>query len=338
MAFAKTILTAIVACAQILSLSADNLAGSNFDASINDPTKDLWLVAYYDPECIHSKKLIPEFDFVANKLEGSSGMGMGMGFGKIDCTREKEELCSDIMYYPTLKWFRDGEFHIYEGPRDRDSLLTFASHMTSQPVTILDSSDRVFENEIMGNDVAFLLYPKTSACKSIFEKVARKFQYDAMFAELQQSELNDEWVEGLDKETSIATDVLIQTQRGTIDDDVTIFEGDCEFDSLVKFVENSLRSEIPDQPEPVDPEAEKTNEFVKQLPKMVKDNLKFFEDHPWLGMSLIVMGLFDVIYIWSLSLPPERMLARFLEKHVGKRIERIFGPGKSEDEPKEKNE
>jgi hypothetical protein len=131
---------------------------------------------------------------------------------------------------------------------------------------------------------------------------------------------------------------LIQTKMGTKDDDVTIFEGDCDFDSLVKFVEHSLLYEIPDQPEPVDPEAEKTNEFVKQLPKMVKDNLKFFEDHPWLGMSLIVMGLFDVIYIWSLSLPPERMLARFLEKHVGKRIERIFGSDKSEDEPKEKNE
>ena len=38
------------------------------------------------------------------------------------------------------------------------------------------------------------------------------------------------------------------------DDDVTIiFEGDCEFDSLVKFVGHSfLSSEIPDQPEPVD--------------------------------------------------------------------------------------
>ncbi len=47
-----------------------------------------------------------------------------MAIGKIDCTVEKE-LCKahGVRGYPTLKYYRDGEYHDYPSGRDADSIM-----------------------------------------------------------------------------------------------------------------------------------------------------------------------------------------------------------------------
>jgi protein disulfide-isomerase A1 len=48
-----------------------------------------------------------------------------MAIGKVDCTTEKQ-LCKqrfDVRGYPTLKYYRDGEFHDYPAGRDADSIM-----------------------------------------------------------------------------------------------------------------------------------------------------------------------------------------------------------------------
>ena len=47
-----------------------------------------------------------------------------MAIGKVDCTTEKK-LCKrfDVRGYPTLKYYRDTEFHDYSSGRDADSIM-----------------------------------------------------------------------------------------------------------------------------------------------------------------------------------------------------------------------
>ena len=47
-----------------------------------------------------------------------------MSIGKIDCTSQKK-LCKrfNVKGYPTLKYYRDGDFYDYPMGRDKDSIM-----------------------------------------------------------------------------------------------------------------------------------------------------------------------------------------------------------------------
>ena len=56
---------------------------------------------------------------------------------------------------------------------------------------------------------------------------------------------------------------------------------------------------------------------------------------------MFIMGLFDIIFMISMSLPPEKKLARFMEKHVGSQIDKLCSMMTESDEAenaKEKKE
>jgi protein disulfide-isomerase-like protein len=94
------------------------LTATNFDEHIKDPANGLWLLKFYAPWCGHCKKLEPVLNKVAPHLAGK------MAIGKVDCTTEKK-LCKrfDVRGYPTLKYYRDTEFHDYPSGRDADSIM-----------------------------------------------------------------------------------------------------------------------------------------------------------------------------------------------------------------------
>ena len=95
-----------------------SLTTTTFDDHINDPANGLWLLKFYAPWCGHCKKLEPVLDQVAPFLAGK------MAIGKVDCTVEKK-LCKrfGVKGYPTLKYYRDTEFHDYPSGRDKDSIM-----------------------------------------------------------------------------------------------------------------------------------------------------------------------------------------------------------------------
>jgi len=94
----------------------------NFDAMVSFGTT---FVKFYVPWCRHCQELAPVWDQLANKCaDGTSGPRIA----KVDCT-EEAELCQSlgITAYPTLILFSRGrQKQEYKGPRDLDSLYSFA--------------------------------------------------------------------------------------------------------------------------------------------------------------------------------------------------------------------
>lgn len=135
------------------------LKGSNFDEHLEDPANGLWLVKFYAPWCGHCKTLAPVLDAVAPFLAGK------MALGKVDCTSEKP-LCNrfNVKGYPTLKYYRDGDFNDYPLGRDKDSIITFGEKMSERAVNIVSSNDEAKEKLLEKIPVAFIVYdPKASA-------------------------------------------------------------------------------------------------------------------------------------------------------------------------------
>lgn len=62
--------------------------------------------------------MAPVLDAVAPYLAGK------LAIGKVDCTSEKS-LCKrfDVKGYPTIKYYRDGDFQEYPLGRDKDSIM-----------------------------------------------------------------------------------------------------------------------------------------------------------------------------------------------------------------------
>lgn len=432
MNFVVAIATQVFFLGGILGSPVNELTSVDIDASINHPSKDLWLITYYDPECTYSKALMPVIDDIGNLF------GNHMALGKVDC-RKEAELCSEIKVYPSLKWYRDGEFHDYEGAKDRDGILSFAVHMTSQPVKSLVSHEDIFHGEGLAHDVAFVMSRSfSSTCRNFFESVARKFQYQALFIELEMNEVNKAWIGEVTKQKS--NDILIRKERYLASDNVIVFGGDCSMEALTRFVQEHSRGVVPELTPKnvnslggphkylalgvVDPAREESKAFLSELrawvsaiapsssiknhysfawanalewstvlakynvkfggepefvvidiqnelywnvekegtisesmetmetflrkimskevvPKLVsteeddesedfipgmwKNQAKFFEDHPRIGLFMIFMWFFDVIFFVSMTLPPENKFARFMEKNVGSRMDRILG-------------
>mmetsp|Transcript_35325 Transcript_35325/g.63639 ORF Transcript_35325/g.63639 Transcript_35325/m.63639 type:complete len:466 (+) Transcript_35325:259-1656(+) len=135
------------------------LKEKNFDDHLNDPANGLWLLKFYAPWCGHCKKLEPVLDAVAPFLAGK------MSIGKVDCTSEKK-LCKrfDVKGYPTIKYFRDGDYQDYPLMRDKDSIITFGEKMSERAVKIVSTNEEAKEELLKKTPVAFIVYdPNASA-------------------------------------------------------------------------------------------------------------------------------------------------------------------------------
>ena len=224
---------------RVCALSPIELSSSIIDESINDPSKDLWLIVYYDPNCGYSQEFLPIFEEIASGLHHLS-------FGKVNCTNEKET-CSDIKGYPELKWYRNGRFYEYHGERDHDSILFFISQMTSAPVKKVSNNEDVFQEDAIF-DVAFIMYPASTGASTLpashFEIVAKRFQSLAFSFLLAPSEANDAWVNNFTRHNSKQNDILIRLERDL--SRASVYRGDWSVNSLDQFFQNNVSPIVPE--------------------------------------------------------------------------------------------
>ena len=122
-----------------------------------------------------------------------------MAIGTIDCTTEKP-LCNEynIKSFPTLKFYKDGNFHDYPGGRKKFEFIRFANQMSKPAVQVVDTYEAALQIAAENDPgVAFVLYDKTMAganlqdqlqstlLAQVFSQVARKQQAAATFVLLQ---------------------------------------------------------------------------------------------------------------------------------------------------------
>ena len=82
------------------------------------------------------------------------------------------------------------------------------------------------------------------------------------------------------------------------------------------------------------------NDFIKYMPEMIQNQSEFYQNHPWVRNFFICMGVLNVMFMYSMSLPHEHKFARFMEKHVGQRLDKLINliADSEGDSGKEKNE
>ena len=174
-----------------------------FIKTINQPDTNFWLIAFYDPSCPYSQSLLHIINDVAPLVHSSYGMSIGT----VDCS-STEDLCGEhsIQAYPSLKWYRDGLFHLYEnGMDDHDDLMLFAKQMNENVFKYVDSYKSLFaqENDLgdvdESNGATFLLYSNDdrlidSTNLSLLRNVARNYQDKNTFMILEPNDQNYEWM------------------------------------------------------------------------------------------------------------------------------------------------
>ena len=151
----------------VLPLTSETFK-STFDDNVDDDT--LWLVKFYAPWCGHCKRLAPVLDKVVKQVHGK------MNIAKVDCTVEKD-VCREhsIRGYPTLKYYRNGEFHDYPGGRSENDFVSFSNRMNRHPVTAVSSLDEVHsiaENTFDGDKICFVAYDGKSKGTNLEEVIA----------------------------------------------------------------------------------------------------------------------------------------------------------------------
>jgi len=234
------------------------LTERTFDDALSDAANGLWFLKFYAPWCGHCKKMAPMLLKVAPFVKGK------MAIGKIDCTVEKK-LCKrfGVRGYPTLKFFRDGEFYDYPGGRDADAIIEFAEKMSSEAVTPVSSYEEAMESIASKHPdgVAFVAYDpaasvgnassgdttkklettaaeealQTTATLQVFRQVARKAQAAASFGLIMPgSAMVDEEYAKFGAEPG--KPFVAKIERGV---DSLVYAGEMTSPNLYKFVDEN---------------------------------------------------------------------------------------------------
>ena len=84
---------------------------------------------FYAPWCKHCKQLEPEYEGAAAEL-----VEWGVRLAKVDGTKEKELADQyNIPGWPGLKMFRRGRVYEYNGPREKENIITFMREQFESP-------------------------------------------------------------------------------------------------------------------------------------------------------------------------------------------------------------
>ncbi|XP_062516317.1 protein disulfide-isomerase A3-like [Corticium candelabrum] len=112
------------------------VVAKNFDAIVNDPTKDV-LIEFYAPWCGHCKTLAPKYDELAQKLVDDPNIVIA----KMDATANDAQKGYDVQGFPTLYWAPIGKKDSprkYEGGREVTDFLSFIKKEATNPPVIND--------------------------------------------------------------------------------------------------------------------------------------------------------------------------------------------------------
>lgn len=121
----------------------------------------------------------PAWDQLGDEYESSSSVVIG----DADCTVH-QDLCSEhgVRGYPTIKYWKDGDVHDYQGGRDFNSLKSFVSD-TLEVKCQVDDQEQCSEKE-----AKFIAKMQAKAPADVEKQLARltKMQGDKMKPELKQ--------------------------------------------------------------------------------------------------------------------------------------------------------
>lgn len=106
-----------------------HLTDETFDDIISE-TESI-LVMFYAPWCGHCKRLKPKYEKAAEKLKQKKINGI---LAALDATKEpKTAKKFSVTGYPTLKYFRSGEFQFDVNIREEDELISFIKDPKKPP-------------------------------------------------------------------------------------------------------------------------------------------------------------------------------------------------------------
>ena len=189
LAILKLIVVGIIPC---VFGGVTTLTDLNYDELVTN-SKDLWLLEFYAPWCGHCKRLRPVLDELAQDESPSRPMQVGV----MDATAEKTTPGKfGIKSYPTIKYFRDGVYGKYEGPRTIEGFRTFRERMHGPAFHVLESEANL-KDLLNTSPVVFVLRTTTTTgssgssssreIPSLFQAVAKQNQAQATFAVIQSS-------------------------------------------------------------------------------------------------------------------------------------------------------
>ena len=117
--------------------SVITLTSVNFDDTIK--SESLILVQFYAPWCGHCKRLKPEYERAARRLQE---LEKPIKLAKVDATAEQELAQKfEVKGYPTLFIFRNGKKLTYKGPRDENGIVDFMKEIQKVPSKLIDSKE-----------------------------------------------------------------------------------------------------------------------------------------------------------------------------------------------------
>lgn len=167
------------------------LTDETYDELVTN-SQDLWLLEFYAPWCGHCKRLRPVLDELAQDESPTRPMQVGV----MDATAEKTIPGKfGIKSYPTIKYFKDGVYGKYEGPRTIEGFRTFRERMHGPAFHVLES-EASLKDLLKTSPVVFVLITTTSGSgdsvvPSLFQAVAKQNQAQATFAVIQSSQTTD---------------------------------------------------------------------------------------------------------------------------------------------------
>jgi len=110
------------------------IVGENFDAIVNDPTKDV-LIEFYAPWCGHCKTLEPKYLELGDKLKENKDIVIA----KMDATANDAPSQYNVQGFPTIYWAPAGNKETpkkYEGGREVDDFIEFIKKEATNPVVL----------------------------------------------------------------------------------------------------------------------------------------------------------------------------------------------------------
>uniref|UniRef100_A0A8C4RIS1 Protein disulfide-isomerase A4 n=1 Tax=Erpetoichthys calabaricus TaxID=27687 RepID=A0A8C4RIS1_ERPCA len=128
------------------------LSKDNFDEVVNDA--DIILVEFYAPWCGHCKRLAPEYEKAAQELNNRIPP---IPLAKVDATAETEIANRfSVTGYPTLKIFRKGKDFEYNGPREKEGIVSYMIDQAGPPSKQIQTIKQLREFIKEGDDIVII--------------------------------------------------------------------------------------------------------------------------------------------------------------------------------------